>query len=98
MVNMPTNRAYSTTGLSALSMAASKVCTVMYHYAALFHAVFCSGYNATVFAYGQTGSGKTFTMGGACSENEPSEAIGIIPRVLQVLLIICCVFPTSRSL
>lgn len=99
MVNMLTNRAYSTTGLSALSMAAFKVCTILYDYAALYHAVFCSGYNATVFAYGQTGSGKTFTMGGACSENEPSEAIGIIPRVLQVMIfIMCCFFSSSHSL
>jgi len=37
-----------------------------------------------VFAYGQTGSGKTYTMGGGCTDNEPSDAIGIIPRVLQV--------------
>ncbi|ELV11199.1 chromosome-associated kinesin KIF4A [Tupaia chinensis] len=44
------------------------------------------GYNATVLAYGQTGSGKTYTMGGAYTaeqENEP--AVGVIPRVIQLL-------------
>jgi kinesin family protein 4/21/27 len=44
------------------------------------------GYNATVLAYGQTGSGKTYSMGGAYTaeqENEP--AIGVIPRVIQLL-------------
>ncbi len=50
----------------------------------LAHMSFHPGYNATVFAYGQTGSGKTHTMGGGCAENELSDTIGIIPRVLQV--------------
>jgi hypothetical protein len=48
-----------------------------------------SGYNATVFAYGQTGSGKTYTMGGGFTEHEPSDSIGIIPRVLQVQSSVC---------
>uniref|UniRef100_A0A8C6N272 Kinesin family member 4 n=1 Tax=Mus spicilegus TaxID=10103 RepID=A0A8C6N272_MUSSI len=44
------------------------------------------GYNATVLAYGQTGSGKTYSMGGAyTAEQEHDSAIGVIPRVIQLL-------------
>ncbi|XP_052026123.1 chromosome-associated kinesin KIF4A isoform X2 [Apodemus sylvaticus] len=44
------------------------------------------GYNATVLAYGQTGSGKTYSMGGAyTAEQEQDSAIGVIPRVIQLI-------------
>lgn len=40
------------------------------------------GYRVCIFAYGQTGSGKTFTMEGAGSRGNPSQA-GMIPRAVQ---------------
>lgn len=86
------NPPYSTTGWSGLSTAASKVQRAsLPHHCIVLH-FSRQGYNATVFAYGQTGSGKTFTMGGGCAENEPSDAIGIIPRVLQVSFNTACEF------
>jgi hypothetical protein len=49
-----------------------------------------SGYNATVLAYGQTGSGKTHTMGTsaaamALAADDPTDAVGIIPRAFRQL-------------
>jgi hypothetical protein len=62
-----------------------------------FKEFFPPGYNATVFAYGQTGSGKTYTMGGGFTEHEPSDSIGIIPRVLRVQSSFCKVLPFIHS-
>ncbi|KAL2817739.1 hypothetical protein BDW59DRAFT_130542 [Aspergillus cavernicola] len=47
---------------------------------------FLQGYNVSILAYGQSGAGKSYTMGtSGPSEQNDTEAMGIIPRAAQLL-------------
>ncbi|CEL03428.1 Putative Kinesin-like protein [Aspergillus calidoustus] len=47
---------------------------------------FLQGYNVSILAYGQSGAGKSYTMGtSGPSEQNDTQAMGIIPRAAQLL-------------